>query len=171
MVTLSQSEIFQRKTQSWSRASWSTSVSCPLHFSIWKKISRSLPNLGHGLGCIFFATLSDWLSNKYSLRVSRLGVTLLKFVSLLFDTLRLVHGWVFHERRISAFIGFFIGGGLFFLIMIIGCSVIWALTILTVGMTLLAFQAIAVKSNPNDLAPEYAGLLSGLANTLANNAG
>ena len=55
--------------------------------------------------------------------------------------------------------------------MIVGCSVIWALTILTVGMTLLAFQAIAVKSNPNDLAPEYAGLLSGLANTLANNAG
>ena len=38
-------------------------------------------------------------------------------------------------------------------------------------MILLAFQAIAVKSNPNDLAPEYAGLLSGLANTAANNAG
>ena len=67
--------------------------------------------------------------------------------------------------------GFFVGGGLFFLIMVIGCSVIWALTIITVGMILLAFQAIAVKSNPNDLAPEYAGLLSGLANTAANNAG
>ena len=67
--------------------------------------------------------------------------------------------------------GFFVGGGLFFLIIVIGCSVIWALTIITVGMILLAFQAIAVKSNPNDLAPEYAGLLSGLANTAANNAG
>lgn len=55
--------------------------------------------------------------------------------------------------------------------MIIGCSVIWALTIITVGMILLAFQAVAVKSNPNDLAPEYAGLLNGLANTAANNAG
>ena len=38
-------------------------------------------------------------------------------------------------------------------------------------MILLAFQAVAVKSNPNDLAPEYAGLLNGLANTAANNAG
>ena len=38
-------------------------------------------------------------------------------------------------------------------------------------MVLLAFQAVAVKSNPNDLAPEYAGLLNGLANTAANNAG
>ena len=55
--------------------------------------------------------------------------------------------------------------------MVIGCSVIWALIILTVGMVLLAFQAVAVKSNPNDLAPEYAGLLNGLANTAANNAG
>ena len=48
---------------------------------------------------------------------------------------------------------------------------IWALTIITVGMILLAFQAVAVKSNPNDLAPEYAGLLNGMANTAANNAG
>jgi len=79
--------------------------------------------------------------------------------------------WLFFKRRIFAFVGFFVGGGLFFLIMIIGCSVIWALTIITVGMILLAFQAVAVKSNPNDLAPEYAGLLNGLANTAANNAG
>ena len=67
--------------------------------------------------------------------------------------------------------GFIVGGGLFFLIIVIGCSVILALIIITIGMILLAFQAIAVKSNPNDLAPEYAGLLSGLANTAANNAG
>ena len=38
-------------------------------------------------------------------------------------------------------------------------------------MVLLAFQAVAVKSNPNDLAPEYAGLINGLANTASNNAG
>ena len=79
--------------------------------------------------------------------------------------------WLFYQRRIFAFLGFIVGGGLFFLIMVIGCSVILALTILTIGMTLLAFQAIAVKSNPHDLAPEYAGLLSGLANTAGNNAG
>ena len=47
-------------------------------------INRSLPTLGHGLGCIFFATLSDWLSNKYSLRASRSGVTSLIFCSLVF---------------------------------------------------------------------------------------
>ena len=93
---------------------------------------------------MFFATISDWLSTKYSTSVS---------------------------RRVFAFLGFFIGGGMFFVIMITGCSVIWALTILTVGMTLLAFQAIAVKSNPHDLTPEYSGLLSGIADTVANNAG
>ena len=82
-------------------------------------------------------------------------------------------GWltVFQKRRIFTFLGFFIGGGLYFFLIVIGCSVIWALTIITVGMTLLAFQAVAVKTNPNDLAPEYAGLLNGLANTAANNAG
>ena len=79
--------------------------------------------------------------------------------------------WLFYQRRIFAFLGFIVGGGLFFLIMVIGCSVIWALTIITVGMILLAFQAVAVKSNPNDLAPEYAGLINGLANTASNNAG
>ena len=30
---------------------------------------------------------------------------------------------------------------------------------------------VLIKSNPNDLAPEYAGLLNGIANTAANNAG
>ena len=55
--------------------------------------------------------------------------------------------------------------------LITGCSVILALTIITVGMIMLAFQAVAVKSNPNDLAPEYAGLINGLANTASNNAG
>ena len=78
---------------------------------------------------------------------------------------------IFHERRIFAFLGFFVGGGLFFLMLMTGCSVILALTIITVGMIMLAFQAVAVKSNPNDLAPEYAGLINGLANTASNNAG
>merc|ERR1712062_473044 len=51
------------------------------------------------------------------------------------------------------------------------CSVLNALVILTVIMIMFSFQAVATKSNPNDISPEFAGVINALANTVANTSG
>ena len=78
----------------------------------------SIPNIGRAAGCIIFAKLSDFLSEKYSARFA---------------------------RKLFAFIGFIIGGGSFFIIMLVGCNVIVIMLIVCIGMGLLAFQVVSVK--------------------------
>ena len=78
----------------------------------------SIPNIGRAAGCVVFAKLSDFLSEKYSARLA---------------------------RKLFAFIGFIIGGGSFFIIMVVGCNVVTIMFIICFGMGLLAFQVVAVK--------------------------
>jgi len=54
---------------------------------------------------------------------------------------------------------------------IIGCSASAAFWALTLNTTMMGFQAVSVKSNPNDLAPTLAGIINGLANVVANTTG
>ena len=78
----------------------------------------SIPNLGRAAAVVICAKLSDYLSKTYSVKLA---------------------------RKLFAFIGFIIGGSLFFIIMMIGCNVIAIMIIICVGMAVLAFEVVSVK--------------------------
>merc|ERR1719215_737762 len=54
---------------------------------------------------------------------------------------------------------------------IIGCNSSLAFLALSLTTIMMGFQAVSVKSNPNDLAPTLAGIINGMANMMANTTG
>jgi len=100
----------------------------------------------HILAILLLAVICDWLATKFGLlKVRKIYIFLGFFVMPL--TLALAHK------------------------NIIGCSSSHAFLALSLTTIMMAFQAVSVKSNPNDLAPTLAGVINGMANMIANTTG
>lgn len=149
----------------------------------WRKFFTSLPVLAVWVGSfcrnfIFAMLISEvpqYFKDSYQLSTARIGllsavphvcmVVFMSFGSVLFDMLikrRLLS--VTKTRKLAQFLGYGVQGGCTLAIAFVDDYMI-AFVLLCVGAAFSAFAISGFQTNPLDLAPQYAGPLTGIVRT------
>ncbi|KAJ8681208.1 hypothetical protein QAD02_016995 [Eretmocerus hayati] len=104
--------------------------------------ASSMHQISSVVFCMIMSALSDWLiANEY---MSRTNV-----------------------RKMNATIASIGPGVMLIMAMYAGCDVVWAVTLITVGLTLTGSSTPGTKVNCIDISPNYSGTLMGISNGVA----